>query len=72
MNYFSKAGLALTGLLAATALTLPAHAQTELTMYYPIAVGGPLTNSRRRTPTSRSMRSIRATTTTPACARFRR
>lgn len=43
MNYFSKAGLALTGLLAATALTLPAHAQTELTMYYPIAVGGPLT-----------------------------
>ena len=43
MNYFSKAGLALTGLLAATALALPAHAQTELTMYYPIAVGGPLT-----------------------------
>ncbi len=43
MNYFSKAGLALTGLLAATALALPAYAQTELTMYYPIAVGGPLT-----------------------------
>src|SRR5690554_6397032 len=44
MKYFTKAGFGLAGLLAATALTLPAHAQTELTMYYPIAVGGPLTN----------------------------
>lgn len=42
MNYISKTGLALAG-MAATALTFPAHAQTELTMYYPIAVGGPLT-----------------------------
>jgi sn-glycerol 3-phosphate transport system substrate-binding protein len=44
MKYFTKAGFGLAGLLAATALTLPAYAQTELTMYYPIAVGGPLTN----------------------------
>lgn len=44
MNYFTKASFGLAGLLAATALTLPAYAQTELTMYYPIAVGGPLTN----------------------------
>ena len=44
MNYISKTGLALTGLMTATALTFPAYAQTELTMYYPIAVGGPLTD----------------------------
>jgi sn-glycerol 3-phosphate transport system substrate-binding protein len=44
MNYLTKAGLGLAGLLAATSLTLPAYAQTELTMYYPIAVGGPLTD----------------------------
>ncbi|MGC9458113.1 MAG: hypothetical protein ACP5DC_11410, partial [Halothiobacillaceae bacterium] len=30
-------------LAAGTALVNPAQAQTELTMYYPIAVGGPLT-----------------------------
>lgn len=44
MNYITKTGFALTGLMAATALTVPAYAQTELTMYYPIAVGGPLTD----------------------------
>lgn len=44
MNYLTKAGFGLAGLLAATTMTLPAYAQTELTMYYPIAVGGPLTN----------------------------
>src|SRR5690606_18778222 len=44
MNYFTKAGLGLSALLGATAMSLPAYAQTELTMYYPIAVGGPLTN----------------------------
>jgi len=43
MKYFTKAGLGLAGLLAATALSFPAIAQTKLTMYYPIAVGGPLT-----------------------------
>src|SRR6056297_1231808 len=31
-------------LAASTAIVNPAAAQTELTMYYPIAVGGPLTN----------------------------
>ena len=45
MNYISRTGLALAGLMAATALSFPAYAQqTELTMYYPIAVGGPLTD----------------------------
>lgn len=44
MNYLMKAGLGLASLMTATALTLPAYAQTELTMYYPIAVGGPLTD----------------------------
>lgn len=43
MNYFAKLGLGLAGLMAATALAAPAVAQTQLTMYYPIAVGGPLT-----------------------------
>ena len=43
MKYFTKAGLGLAGLLAATALSFPAIAQTKLTIYYPIAVGGPLT-----------------------------
>ncbi len=44
MNYFTKAGFGLASLMAATALTFPASAQTQLTMYYPIAVGGPLTD----------------------------
>lgn len=44
MKYFSRTALGLAGLLAATALTFPASAQTQLTMYYPIAVGGPLTD----------------------------
>lgn len=43
MNCFTKAGLGLASLMAATALAFPAAAQTQLTMYYPIAVGGPLT-----------------------------
>ncbi|WP_421858520.1 ABC transporter substrate-binding protein [Oricola sp.] len=34
---------ALCMLAASTMLVNPAHAETELTMYYPIAVGGPLT-----------------------------
>lgn len=40
MTYFSKLGLA--GAVA-LGLTAPAQAETELTMYYPIAVGGALT-----------------------------
>ena len=40
MNAFTKLGLAA---LSATALATPAAAETELTMYYPIAVGGALT-----------------------------
>lgn len=42
MKHLSKSGLGLTTVLAA-GLALPAAAQVELTMYYPIAVGGPLT-----------------------------
>jgi sn-glycerol 3-phosphate transport system substrate-binding protein len=44
MTYLTKLGLGLASLMAATALTSPASAQTQLTMYYPIAVGGPLTD----------------------------
>lgn len=44
MTCLTKAGLGLASLMAATALTFPASAQTQLTMYYPIAVGGPLTD----------------------------
>ena len=40
MNAFRKLGLAA---VSATALAAPAAAETELTMYYPIAVGGALT-----------------------------
>ncbi|WP_170491522.1 ABC transporter substrate-binding protein [Ruegeria arenilitoris] len=40
MNAFRKLGLAA---VSATALAAPATAETELTMYYPIAVGGALT-----------------------------
>ena len=40
MNAFTKLGLAA---VSATALAAPAAAETELTMYYPIAVGGALT-----------------------------
>ena len=40
MNAFRKLGLAA---VSATALAAPAVAETELTMYYPIAVGGALT-----------------------------
>jgi len=40
MTYFSKIGLA--GAVA-LGLSVPAQAETELTMYYPIAVGGALT-----------------------------
>ena len=40
MTYFSKLGLAS---VVALGLSTPAHAETELTMYYPIAVGGALT-----------------------------
>lgn len=42
MNYFKKAGCAV-ALAAAAGFVLPAQAETELTMYYPIAVGGALT-----------------------------
>ncbi len=43
MRIFSKKGLSLaTAMLAG--LTVSANAETELTMYYPIAVGGALTN----------------------------
>lgn len=41
MLRFAKTGL-LAGMLAATVSTV-AYAKTELTMYYPVAVGGPLT-----------------------------
>ena len=40
MSYFSKLGWASA---VALGLSAPAHAETELTMYYPIAVGGALT-----------------------------
>ncbi|WP_338548809.1 ABC transporter substrate-binding protein [Roseovarius phycicola] len=40
MNHFRKVGLAA---ISAAALAVPAMAETELTMYYPIAVGGALT-----------------------------
>ena len=40
MTYFSKLGLASA---VALGLAVPAQAETELTMYYPIAVGGALT-----------------------------
>jgi sn-glycerol 3-phosphate transport system substrate-binding protein len=42
MKLFSTTGLGLATLMAA-GLAAPASAQTELTMYYPIAVGGSLT-----------------------------
>ncbi|MBV2183968.1 MAG: ABC transporter substrate-binding protein [Rhizobium sp.] len=41
MKHFFTAAAFTAGLLAATAM--PAFAQTKLTMYYPVAVGGPLT-----------------------------
>lgn len=41
MRHFTTAALLSATLLTATAM--PAFSQTELTMYYPIAVGGPLT-----------------------------
>lgn len=40
MNYLKKTGCAIA---LAASMTLPALAETELTMYYPIAVGGALT-----------------------------
>ncbi len=40
MNTFRKLGLAA---VSVTALATPSVAETELTMYYPIAVGGALT-----------------------------
>lgn len=41
MKHFMTAALMTAGLFAATAM--PAYSQTELTMYYPVSVGGPLT-----------------------------
>ena len=41
MKNFMTAAVMSAGLLAATAM--PAFSQTELTMYYPVSVGGPLT-----------------------------
>ena len=42
MKLLSKTGLGLASAMA-VGLALPASAETELTMYYPIAVGGALT-----------------------------
>jgi sn-glycerol 3-phosphate transport system substrate-binding protein len=63
----------LTGaLIAAAAMSLPAAAQ-ELSFYYPVAVGGPVTriidemaaDFEKRTPASRSSRCTPAATRTP-------